>query len=259
MDACMVWNVWRRILRDPDVHERMFDDGYDPIVEGFTPDEAQVVRDYAASRSGTQFFIANYRYRMTRSVFNALEMVAPLTRRALDANEFGWDAAARQFLDEAHWADQGPYVVTFGAAILDHLGARPDVARIPGLLDLIRLERAVADVLRAAARGGPPAATGQAWRVNPWLKVVGCDTDLSGWLRTAGELGRTVPPARPRQFGVYLPAADRPRRIVALPRQAVLLLSQVAKGSVVPDGDNPLLAQMAGAGLVLRATAAGMA
>jgi hypothetical protein len=255
MDARMVWDVWRRILRDPDVHERMFDDGYDPTVAGFTPDEAQVVHKYAASPSGTRFFIANYRYRMTRSVFNALETVAPLTRRALHANEFDLDAAARQFLDETHWADHGPYVVTFGAAVLDHLGARPDVVRIPGLLDLIRLERAAADVLRAAAQGDPPAATGRAWRVNPWLRVVDCDTDLSGWLRTTGQLGRTVPPARPRQFGVYLSAADRPRRIVVLPRQAVLLLSQVAEGSLVPDGDDPLLAQLAGAGLVLRAAA----
>jgi hypothetical protein len=258
MDARMVWDVWRRILRDPDVHERMFDDGYDPTVAGFTPDEAQVVLDYAASPSGTRFFIANYRYRMISSVFNALETVAPLTHRALRANELDLDAMARQFLDETYWADHGPYVVTFGAAILDYLGTRPDVVCIPGLPDLIRLERAAADVLRAAARGGSPAATRHGWQVNPWLRVVDCDTDLSGWLRATSKLGRTVPPTRPTQFGVYLPTACRPRRIVALSRQAVLLLTQVAEGSPIPD-DDPLLARLAGARLLLRAATAEMA
>ncbi len=249
----MVWDVWRRILRDPDVHERMFDDGYDPTMAGFTAEEAHVVREYAASPMGTRFFIANYRYRMISSVFNALETVAPLTHRALRANEFDLEAVARQFLDEIHWADHGPYVVTLGAAILDHLGGRLDVTRIPGMPDLIRLERAGADVLRAAARGGPPAPAGQAWQVNPWLRVVDCDTDLSSWLRAAGELGRTIPPKRPRKFGVYLPATDRPRRIVALSRRAVFLLSQLAEGGQVPEGDGPLLAQLAGTGLILRA------
>jgi hypothetical protein len=245
MDAAHVWAVWRRILREPELHTRMFAPGFDPRRLGLDDSDAEVVRAYSTSPAGVRFFVASYRYRMVSSFVNALETVAPLTHRALRAREVDIDRLAREFFDATGWLDHGPYVVGFAAAILDQLAFRAEVVAVPGMRDLIRLEQAGADVLRQAAGSEPSVPD----LVNPWLRIVRCDRDVSGWLRVPSDLGRSVPPNGPRPFAVHLPALDRPYRIAALSESGVELLERLRRPGAAVD-DSVLLQRFRRAGLV---------
>jgi len=235
MDARVVWHVWRRILREEPVRAATFGGRLDEMAGALrlSPAEVEVAREYGTAPAGAQMFVDSYRFRMVRSFFNALETAAPLTHRALAANNVDLRTLAVGFLDRHDWLDFGPFVFTFGRQILDHLTTDDSLTSIVGLTQLMRLERTAIDVITAAAENptdpdsaDPGAADGSAhrWRARPWFAVCKCDRDLSEWLRNPVALGRAVPPPAARQYVVFLPALDADRRIVALPPRAVDLL-----------------------------------
>jgi hypothetical protein len=246
MDAAMVWRVWRRVLREAPVRSAMADGRLEQNAAalGLSPAEVEVAREYAAGQAGVRMFVESYRFRMVSSFFNALETTAPLTHRALMANDVDLRAAATAFLDEHEWRDFGPFVYAFGRLILDRLSDDDTAMSIDGLRELMALERAAIDVVTSAAdavtpTGDSPASpagesppdseepqdgAGQLWRARPWLGIHSTDRDLSQWLRDPRALGRTVPPRTPRTYVVYLPSLTADRRIVALPSRAAAAL-----------------------------------
>ncbi|MFD3525659.1 hypothetical protein [Streptomyces sp. NPDC058653] len=243
MEAALVWRVWRRLLREPAMREAVLGGRLDERAAalGLGPAEIEVARAYAEHPAGTEMFVHSYRFRMVSSFFNAVETVAPLTHRALLANDVDLRAIAVELLDRREWVDAGPFVYTFGGQILDHLAADGALGEIAGLRELIALERAAADVVITAAAGHPTArdkepAAGQ-WRVRAPFGVHSCERDLSEWLRDSGTLGRSVPPAASRHYLIFLPAPEAERRIVAVPRRASDILRILGGGS----GELPLL------------------
>ena len=228
MDAEQTWHVWRRILREEPVRAAALSGRIETMAEplGLAEADVAVVRAYTESPAGMTMFAESYRYRMISSFFNALETAGPLTRRVLTTRGHDLDELALTVLDGGGWFDHGPFVYTFGGQILDHLAAQAQGAGERGLTDLIGLERAGVDMIRAAADApaGPSAAPG-CWRALPWLESYDSATDLSTWLRDPLGCGAEEPPAVARHYVVYLPSLTAARRIVSLPRRAMRLLS----------------------------------
>lgn len=228
MDAERTWHVWRRILREEPVRAAALSGRVETLAEplGLAEADVAVVRAYAASPAGMTMFAESYRYRMISSFFNALETAGPLTRRVLAARGRDLDGLAVSVLDADGWFDHGPFVYTFGGRILDHLADEAHGAGDRGLRDLIGLERAGVDMIRAAAGApsGVPAVPG-CWRARSWLETYDSGTDLSRWLRDPSGRGGEEPPPAAKHYVVHLPSSTAERRIVSLPRRAKRLLS----------------------------------
>lgn len=228
MDAEQTWHVWRRVLREEPVRAAALSGQVETMAEplGLAEADVAVVRAYAQSPAGMTMFAESYRYRMISSFFNALETACPLTRRVLTARGRDLDELARDILDAGGWFDHGPFVYTFGGLILGYLAAQAHDAGERGLSDLIGLERAGIDMIRAAADAPQrPRAIPGRWRAQPWLETYDSATDLSVWLRDPLGRGAEEPPAAAKHYVVYLPSATTARRIVALPDRAMRLLS----------------------------------
>ena len=92
------------------------------------------------------------------------------------------------------------------------------------------------------------------WRVNPWLRLVNCDLDLTGWLKSQANLGRVSPGSGPRRFAVYLPSLEARPRIVALPHAAADLLTRLAEQDHLltdqPHGSERIFAELSRMGLI---------
>jgi hypothetical protein len=259
MDAQAVWAVWRRILREPALADWVLGDGPDddPRVAGLSADELSILRAYSHNKLSTGFFVENYRFRLASSALNALEVAAPLTRRVIDANGHDLNVLLGDLLESTGWLDFGPNVYTFGTRILEYLSSRPEIAAIAGLPDLIRLELTAAAIIMAAANppeGDPRSSPMARWQVNPWLRLVSCDLDIAGWLKSRANLGQVSPVAGPRQFAVYLPSLVARPRIVALPQAAANLLTRLAGQDQAfierPEENERILAELSRMGLI---------
>lgn len=228
MDAEQTWHVWRRVLREEPVRAAALSGQVATMAEplGLTEADVAVVRAYAESPAGMTMFAESYRYRMISSFFNALETTCPLTRRVLTARGRDLDELAVSVLDAGGWFDHGPFVYTFGGLILDYLAAQAYAEGERGLTDLIGLERAGVDMIRAAADApSRPQAVPGCWQAQPWLESYDSATDLSIWLRDPLGCGAEEPPAAMKHYVVYLPSSTAARRIVALPQRTMRLLS----------------------------------
>lgn len=228
MDAEKTWHVWRRILREEPVRTAVLSGKIETRAEplGLAEADIAVLKAYAESRAGVTMFAESYRYRMISSFFNALETAGPLTRRVLTARGRDLDELAVSVLDAGEWFDYGPFVYTFGGRILDYLAAQEQGAGARGLTDMIGLERAGVEMIRAAAGApsSPPTVPG-CWQAHPWLEIYESATDLSKWLRDPMGCGAEEPPAVARHYVVYLPSLTAARRIVSLTQQALRLLA----------------------------------
>jgi hypothetical protein len=224
MEACTVWQVWRRVLREEPLQDAMFSGRLAEQAESLqlAPAERAVAEDYARNPAGTRFFITNYRYRMVSSFLNALETSAPLTHRLLRAHSEDLDTLATRFLDTVQWLDFGPYVYTYGGKILNYLLEQPDLAALHGLPELVAIEQAgvriTIDAADAPNNTGPEP--GAYLAIGP-LATVQCALDVSAWLRDGSRLGREPAPARSRWYLVYLRPPHLQRRIVTVPPLAV--------------------------------------
>jgi len=228
MEARTVWRVWRRVLREEPLWDAMFSDRLAERAKELrlTPAEREIAERYAQTPTGTRFFITNYRYRMTSSFINALETSAPLTHRLLRVHSVDLGALAARFLDTVAWRDFGPYVYTFGGQILDHLLEQPELVALPGLAELVAIERAgvriTIDAADAPDDTGPEPA---AYRAIRPVETVHCAVDVSGWLRDGSTVGREPPVQRPRWYLVYLKPPQLHRRIVTVPPLAAHIVT----------------------------------
>ncbi|MBI0293378.1 hypothetical protein JBE04_02445 [Streptomyces sp. PRKS01-29] len=271
MEAAVVWRVWRRILRESAVRDVVFGGRLDERagVLGLDAAEVEVARAYAEHPAGARMFVHSYRFRMVSSFFNALETVAPLTHRALLANEVDLRAVAHDLLDRREWADSGPYVYSFGREILDHIAADTSLGRIDGLTELVALEGAAADVVVSAAGADPKDAREEpagSLRLRLPCRAHTGHRDLSEWLRDPAALGRTSPAVRIRHYVIFLPSLDDARRIVAVPHRAADMVRILARYPVdlphlaaelarrghpaAPEQDQRTLARLVRMGLV---------
>lgn len=235
MDAHTVWNVWRRIMREPPLHEALFAGCTQDLETRFdlTPAESQAARAYGGMAERARWFVVNYRFRMTNSFINALETGAPLTLRVLLAQGHDLKALGGRFLDTMDWKDYGPYVYAYCRDALDFLLADEIGARPRGFSDLMRLEREAVSMLRAAAAtADTPAGL---CRRTCYAAVYRSKTRLSSWLRDKCLLGRTDVEAGDEYFLVYWPDAESAHKFAVIPERAAQIYQAMGRPLALAD------------------------
>ncbi|CAM2171617.1 hypothetical protein PSAC2689_10583 [Paraburkholderia sacchari] len=166
MNPQVVWHVWRRIMREPELQNALFSpDEHARSLDrfGFTQDECDAAWAYARQGDRAKWFVTNYRFRLTNSFLNALETGAPLTLRALLGRGADIPALSRAFLDRHAWKDYGPYVHAYCLDALRFLSEQPDVMAIEGGGGADRVRAGYGDV---ADRTWRRADTGRSRRAN---------------------------------------------------------------------------------------------
>ncbi len=246
MNALTVWQVWRRILRDPSFRHDLFEV---PVTDKklarrycLSEEGVQAATAYASVAPGVKWFVVNYRFRLVNSFLNALETGAPLTLRTLLANQIDMKHLATQFLDGVAWKDYGPNVYTYCRDVLAYVVGGGLVSL--GVRDLIGLEQTVLELLLDLAY--PPQVLPGAQGRTPFARLYCSETGISAWLRDKTTLGRTPLEMGREYYLVYLPEDGGAHKFVRLPERAaqLYLASNVAKNAEGVDGDERLLATL---------------
>jgi len=224
MNPQIVWHVWRRIMREPELQHALFapDEPARSLERfDFTEEECEAAWAYAQQGERAQWFVTNYRFRLTNSFLNALETGAPLTLRALLARGADIPALSRAFLDRHAWKDYGPYVHAYCRDALRFLSEQPDVMAIAGLADLIEFERdTVTWLIALGAAPAPLEAGAPAAGVierTPLARYHRCSVRLSAWLRDKALLGKTPLVPGVEHYIVHLPDLQSAVRFALVP------------------------------------------
>jgi hypothetical protein len=229
MNAKGTWDLWRRILREPALAERLFDPdlGDHAARFGLSPEDMRIARAYASTPKETQFFITTYRYRLVSSFGHALQSCAPLTYRTLKVRGQDMRALGERCLDELGWCDMGPFVYRFCGAILRYLRDSELAATLPGLLEVTALEGAAVDLVQRLARTPAPvwvpreerAVQAQAiadlrFQHTGTGIVAHTERSLTPWLRNRSEIGKAPLEDIPEWYLIYLPSVEEGVRLV---------------------------------------------
>jgi hypothetical protein len=230
MNAQVVWNVWRRILREPELQHVLFTPGDAPpelARFGLDASQREVALAYAQQGDRAQWFVTNYRFRLANSFLNALETGAPLTLRALLGNGVDLMALSHAFLDRHEWKDYGPYVYTYCRDALRFVAEQPEVAGLAGFLDLLALERQAVDwmiELGSASQLSGAASHGVGTLERTTLARYHCSSSrLSNWLRDKTQLGKVPLEAGVEHYFIYLPDLCSTVRFMRVPPRAAAI------------------------------------
>ncbi|MGN6667579.1 MAG: hypothetical protein ACTHKH_11535, partial [Trinickia sp.] len=242
MNAQLVWHVWRRIMREPALHEALFTAGSQANAGslagfGLSEEALGAALAYARHADRARWFVTNYRFRLTNSFLNALETGAPLTLRGLLALDCDIQALARRFLDRCEWKDYGPYVHAYCRDALSFLRQALDKAHLARLGELIAFEQRSVDWLmgiseRSAAGAAGAAGTfrstveerrpGQIART-PFACHHRTGAKLSTWLRDKALLGKVPLEPGVEDYIIYLKDAESAVRFARVPARAALI------------------------------------
>jgi hypothetical protein len=148
MDAQLVWDTWRRILRDDDLVACVtHPEGADGVaVAGLDAAERAVVADYALTPQATETNIGMYRRGIVRNALAALSRV-PLSQHLLYMSGLDVDDVAADFAHMRDHADDGPSFWRLAGAFVDYLATRPELAE-PVWQDVLALDRALVGLAR---------------------------------------------------------------------------------------------------------------
>jgi ubiquinone/menaquinone biosynthesis C-methylase UbiE len=216
MDARIVWDVWRRILRDDELAAVVT--GAD-AKHDLDATAVAVLDDYARTPQATETNIGMYRRGLVRNALAALSRV-PLSQRALYMSGLDVDAVAEDFARARGYVDDGPYFWRLAGAFVAYLATRPEFAAA-SLQDVVALDLA----LVALARGlgdttvelWPDVAAERRLPTDPATRFVASRAavvaasahDLTSWI----ENPRRYDPAEPltassRHWLIYFPTAE---------------------------------------------------
>ncbi len=238
-DARVVFGLWRRILRNPNLSRRLFEIDPAALAEAFSlsDEETAIAAEYAAHPKAAQMFITGYRYRVIGSFANALETGAPLSYRALRACGADMRALGEAFLDAHGWHDYGPWVMTHCDHALAFLMRHAITETPDGFRDLLRVDRAAVALLMQWAdadpeddRVLPPSGHGGRWALTERSVVVRAGHDLSPWLRDTSALGRSDLPRRDTLYLVVLSDLKGHPRFSAINRRVAAVIDALTEG-----------------------------
>ncbi|HAT32263.1 MAG TPA: hypothetical protein DCW29_15870 [Janthinobacterium sp.] len=220
MNARIVWQVWRRIMREPALQEAVFGARPQELERfGLRGEAREAALAYGAQADRARWFVVNYRYRLANSFLNALETGAPMVLRALLAKGCDLRALGEQFLDQHGWKDYGPNVYTYCRDALRFLSEHAATETPYGLRQLIGLEGAGVELLLGVADGVPATPAGLAR--TPWAAYYHSDARLSAWMRDKKQLGKADLAPGEEHFLVYLPDPEQALKFALLPPRAL--------------------------------------
>ena len=249
------WNVWRRILREPNIQSILRAQDLDSRVAetAFEGEEVKIARHYQAHFKDAEWFVTSYRFRLVSAFINAIEIGAPLTHRVLLAHGQDVRHLAEVFFDGDGWFDDGPFVYRLAAKILDWL---PNAKTLPNLLEIssvTRLEAAAVGVLRDAAsieesawtRPVPDRAAilsgvrdGRTLVWTGLVRTVETDHDVAPLFSVKGAEGDTAPdlPQRISHFAAYLPSPTQKHRFARIQPMDYDFSQTLVSGGAVTAG-----------------------
>lgn len=234
MNPQIVWQTWRRIMREPDLQQALFHPTPGALERfGLTGEARAAALVYGAQAERAQWFVVNYRYRLANSFLNALETGAPMVLRALLARGLDLRALGEQFLDQYGWKDYGPYVYTYCKDALQFLAGHGVTATPDGLRQLIGLERTAVELLLGLAGGAAPAPSGLAR--TPWADCYRSEARLSAWMRDKKQLGKSDLAAGVEYYLVYLPDPRQALKFALLPPRALEIYQALERPRVPSD------------------------
>jgi len=227
IEARTAWQVWRRIMREPALHAALLDRECISFAElahlNFAAEEQWAALAYAGQRDRAKWFVENYRFRLTNSFLNALEVGAPLTLRALLNQGAVIHDLAKDFLDLHEWKDYGPFVYSYCADALEFLAGHPAAANA-GVNALIGLELAGVDLMLGLRQHNPPPTLPSNWMVRTGqARHFVSDTILTPWMRDKKCLGLSRLDRGTEHWLIYLPDLQQDRRFATLPPRAAQL------------------------------------
>ncbi|MCG8294971.1 MULTISPECIES: hypothetical protein [Pseudomonas] len=253
MDAEQVWKLWRRLLRDEALQERLFQArGASEWLAGFAENERAILQAYGDQFERVKWFVENYQFRLVNSFINALETGAPLTLRALLNLGFDLPVLSRTFLREKEWFDYGPKVYSYCDAALEFLLGRAELQEHPCLRDLIGLERECVALYRGLL--APQTTTPDHYQRTCSARLYTSTYALSTWLRDKGQLGLSQLAAQPEHILVYLPTPQARHKFTLISKRTAHLYQFLEEPLQTPalarllnanDDDQPCAADMA--------------
>jgi hypothetical protein len=249
MDARLVWDTWRRILRDDDLVELVTRAGGvdGATVAGLTPAETAVVADYARTPQATDTNIGMYRRGLVRNALAALSRV-PLSRRLLYASGLDVDAVAEDFAQANGYVDDGPNFWRVAGAFVDHLATRPEFAA-PAHQDVLALDHALVALARrlgttavalwpdAAAEHIRDAGSPDRSFVASRAAIVATSRhDLTPWIENPHgyDPAEALEPS-PRHWLTYFPAAESEPAYAELSERSARVFDVLATPSTAAD------------------------
>ena len=230
MNPHVVWNVWRRIMKETSLQNALFDN-YNGECDldslGLSNEEKVVAKYYAEHSEQAKWPVVNYRYRLVNSFLNALESGgAPLVLRSLLAKKVDVSELGAQFLDTQGWKDYGPYVYHYCVDALDFL-LSSQVSKYPkGFRQLIGLEKCVAELMiRLSDLKTNYLKDSLLLQQLPFAIHFKSDVKISEWLRDKSTLGISEPEQGVEHFLVYMPDMTEVHRFTLLTPRAAELYS----------------------------------
>jgi len=228
MNPQIVWNVWRRIMRESVLQNALFntaeaDRNWNAF--SFSNEEKMIAQDYAKNAERAKWPVVNYRYRLSNSFLNALESGgASMVLRSLLAKKIDIRDLGEEFLELKGWKDYGPYVYTYCFEALNFLLTHEATKEPNGLRELISLEKTVAELMIGLSKNQEkPTGNPLLLRREPSAMHYQSQVQLSQWLRDKSQLGITDTEKGIENFLVYLPNLDSTHRFTMLTPRAVEL------------------------------------
>lgn len=226
MDAQLVWDTWRRILKSDQLVDwinqpKNSDVG---VITGLTDEEISILVDYADTPTATNTNIGMYRCGLVRNALAALGLV-PLTRRFLYMSGFDVEAVATDFVKSTGYRDDGPNFWKIAGSFVAY------IARMPEFGTLLRQEALAIDaaLVALARRLGESApevwpescamdycgtnarerAKSACFVVNSAALLTSSSFNLTPWLEDPEDfdVDEALEPST-RHWLIYFPAAD---------------------------------------------------
>ncbi|MGC2775199.1 MAG: hypothetical protein WA418_06120 [Bradyrhizobium sp.] len=261
MNAELVWDTWRRVLRDDALVRWVKQpDARTDDLDGLSAEEKAIVADYASTPAATDSNIGMYRRGLVRNALGALDLV-PLTRRLLHQSGREVEAVAEDFVKSAGYPDDGPNFWRNAERFVAYLARLPEFAS-PAHQDVLAIDEATIALARRLGRTAPAvwpldaarhaAVAGRSEdrsaRVcrNPAAVVLSSSRDLTAWIEDplgfdpADDLDISQ-----RYWLVYVPAAELAHEYAELSERGARAFGLLD----VPRTVDELLLQMGGLSL----------
>ncbi|SFQ03724.1 hypothetical protein SAMN05216330_1146 [Bradyrhizobium sp. Ghvi] len=239
MDARLVWDTWRRVLKDDRLANWVVNPTRTEDVHGCTADELAILVDYAGTPAPTESNIGMYRRGLVRNALGALDLV-PLTRRLLHASGLDIEAVASEFVQSGGYADNGPYFWRTAGCFVAYLAGRAEFFS-PRHQDVLAIDAAGVALARRLGEAAPlkwpntvveafsagsPSRNSQSARfaAHPAATMISSSHDLTPWIENPFDFdaGQDLE-ASSRHWLIYVPAAEAAHEYAELsPRAACL-------------------------------------
>jgi len=240
VDARLVWDTWRRVLRDDRLANWVVNpNSRTEDAHGCTADELAILVDYAGTPAPTESNIGMYRRGLVRNALGALDLV-PLTRRLLHASGLDVEAVASEFVQSGGYADNGPYFWRTVACFVAFLAGRAEFFSRPHQ-DVLAIDAAGVALARRLGEAAPliwPNTAAEAFSAespsrnlqsirfvaHPAATMISSSYDLTPWIENPFDFdpGQDLE-ASPRHWLIYVPVAESPHEYAELSQRAARL------------------------------------